>query len=150
MDWNQLEKHFSSARLGRYLVSCDGDKQRAARAYVKNVLLAEAMMPMLNVLEIALKNGIHSRLASFYKRVDWWETWTGVASFDWQMREIGSAKVKLQRRAEALTADKIVAELAFGAHCSMCTFRLCFGKNYAWCFHAARNHRGNVKPYLLH
>lgn len=114
MDWNQLEKHFYSARLGRYLVSCDGDKQRAARAYVKNVLLAEAMMPMLNVLEIALKNGIHSRLASFYKRVDWWETWTGVASFDWQMREIGSAKVKLQRRAEALTADKIVAELAFG------------------------------------
>jgi hypothetical protein len=114
MDWDSLEKHFSSARLGRYLASCNGDKPRAARAYVNNLLLAEAMMPMLNVLEIALKNGIHSRLTSFYKRGDWWQAWTNVPTFDWQMREIGSAKAKLQRRAEAATVDKIVAELAFG------------------------------------
>ncbi|WP_395825562.1 hypothetical protein [Collimonas sp.] len=73
MNWNDLEKHFSSARLGRYRASCGGDEAKAATAYVNNMLLAEAMMPMLNVLEIALKNGIHRQLSALYLRTDWWE-----------------------------------------------------------------------------
>jgi hypothetical protein len=75
MDWRDLEKHFSAARLGRYRASCNGDEARAAKAYVSNMLVAEAMMPMLSVLEIALKNGIHQRLATLYQRNDWWEAW---------------------------------------------------------------------------
>lgn len=73
MNWNDLEKHFSAARLGRYRAACGGDEVRAAQAYVNNMLLAEAMMPMLSVLEIALKNGIHRRLGTVYGRADWWE-----------------------------------------------------------------------------
>jgi hypothetical protein len=114
MDWSDLEKHFSRARLGRYRASCGGDKAKAASAYVKNIQLAEAMMPMLNVLEIALKNGIHQRLTARYSRVDWWEAWMGDPIFTWQTNEVTSAKNKLQRRAETATPDKIVAELAFG------------------------------------
>lgn len=114
MDWSDLEKHFSAARLGRYRASCNGDVNRAARAYVNNMLLAEATMPMLNVLEIALKNGVHQRLTILYKRSDWWEYWVHDPSFVWQVREVINAKAKLQRRAEALTPDKIIAELPFG------------------------------------
>jgi hypothetical protein len=114
MNWSDLEKHFSVARLGRYRASCGGDETRAARAYVNNMLLAEAMMPMLSVLEIALKNGIHRRLNILYGRVDWWEAWVGNPVFAWQLQEIASAKAKLSRRAEASTPDKIIAELAFG------------------------------------
>ena len=114
MNWNDLEKHFSAARLGRYRAACAGDEARAARAYANNMLLAEAMMPVLNVLEIALKNGIHRRLSVLYGRADYWEAWAGNADFAWQSREVATAKGKLQRRAEAVTPDKIIAELAFG------------------------------------
>ena len=114
MDWSDLEKHFSAARLGRYRASCNGDVARAAKAYVNNMLLAEATMPMLNVLEIALKNGVHQRLITLYKRSDWWDSWVSDPSFAWQVREVVSAKAKLQRRAEAFTPDKIIAELPFG------------------------------------
>ena len=114
MNWNDLEQHFSAARLGRYRASCGGDEARAARAYVNSMLLAEAMMPMLNVLEIALKNGIHRRLSGLYGRLDWWETWVGDPNFAWQSREVVSVKAKLHRRAEPTTSDKIIAELAFG------------------------------------
>jgi hypothetical protein len=114
MDWSDLEKHFSAARLGRYRASCNGDVARAAKAYVNNMLLADATMPMLNVLEIALKNGVHQRLITLYKRSDWWDSWVSDPSFAWQVREVVSAKAKLQRRAEALTPDKIIAELPFG------------------------------------
>lgn len=113
MNWSDLEKHFSAARLGRYRASCGGDETRAARAYVNNILLAEAMMPMLNVVEIALKNGIHRRLSALYGRLDWWEAWAGNPAFAWQLQEVGSVKAKLKRRTEAGTSDKIIAELAF-------------------------------------
>lgn len=114
MNWNDLEKHFSPARLGRYRASCGGDEARAAKAYANNMLLAEAMMPMLNVVEIALKNAVDRRLSALYRRPDWWEAWAGDPTFDWQMREIAAAKGKLQRRTEAATPDKIIAELTFG------------------------------------
>ncbi|WP_167359038.1 hypothetical protein [Duganella phyllosphaerae] len=115
MNWEDLEKHFSSARLGRYRASCDGDKEIATRAYVSNLLLAEAMMPLLNVLEIALRNGMHNRLALLYERADWWHDWIGRPVFDWQIREVNNAKAKLLRRAEVATPDKIVAELRGGS-----------------------------------
>lgn len=114
MDWTDLEKHFSHARLGRYRASCGGDQFRAAEAYASNLLLAEAMMPMLSVLETALKNGIHRHLSILYQRGDWWETWSGVPIFARQLEEVAAARAKLQRRNEQGTADKIVAELAFG------------------------------------
>lgn len=114
MDWSDLEKHFSPARLGRYRTACGGNETRAAEAYVNNMLLAEAMMPMLSVLEIALRNGVYRRLSMVYQRSDWWVTWDGNASFDWQRREVSNATSKLKRRLEAATPDKIIAELAFG------------------------------------
>ena len=65
MNWNDLEKHFSPARLGRYRAARGGDAEKAAADYSSNVLLSEAMMPMLNVLEIALRNGILNRTIRF-------------------------------------------------------------------------------------
>jgi hypothetical protein len=114
MNWTDLEKHFSAARLGRYRASCGGDEVRATAAYVNNMLLAEAMMPALKVLEISLKNGVHARLSALYNRTDWWESWAGNALFGWQCKQVASAKSKLTRNGENITPDKIVAELAFG------------------------------------
>jgi len=113
MDWIDLERHFSPARFGRYRIACGGDEARAEYAYLSNMRVAEAMIPMLSVLEIALKNGIHRRLTMLYKRSDWWEAW-GDAMFAWQIREVAAASTKLARRREAATPDKIIAELAFG------------------------------------
>lgn len=124
MNWTDLEKHFSAARLGRYRASCGGDEVRATTAYVNNMLLAEAMMPALKVLEISLKNGVHARLSTLYNRTDWWEAWTGQACFSWQCGQIASAKSKLTRNGENITPDKIVAELAFGFWSSL------FNKNF--------------------
>ncbi len=87
---------------------------RAAADYASNVLLSEAMVPMLNVLEIALRNGIHARLSGLYGRADWWEAWAGDPAFTWQNKEVGSAKAKLVRRHEPQTPDKVLAELTFG------------------------------------
>jgi len=54
MEWNILEKHFSAARLGRYSAARGGNRARAALDYPCNLQLAEAMMPLLHTVEIAL------------------------------------------------------------------------------------------------
>lgn len=113
MNWNDLERHFSPARLGRYKAACGNDTAAAARAYTHNLLLAEAMVPMLNVLEIALRNSIHAALTVQYGRTDWWESWTGDPAFKWQLGQIAEAKGKLARRHEVESPDKVIAELTF-------------------------------------
>ncbi|ALZ82498.1 hypothetical protein [Aeromonas hydrophila] len=114
MNWNDLEKHFSAARLGRYSAARGGDTTKAAADYSSNLLLSEAMVPMLNVLEIALRNGIHARLSKLYGRRDWWEAWQGDPGFDWQNKQVTGAKGKLRRNEEPQTVDKVLAELTFG------------------------------------
>lgn len=114
MNWEDLEKHFSRARLGRYLAARGGDTSKAANDYEKNVLLSEAMMPVLNTLEVALRNGIDARLSGLYGRRDWWDTWINDPNFSWQSKEISKVKIKLKHRRELQTPDKVLAELTFG------------------------------------
>lgn len=114
MNWIHLERHFSAARLARYKALCAGDEVGAASVYVNNMLLAGAMTPMLSVLEIALRNGIHRRMSALYQRPDWWEVLAINLAFARQTKEVNGAKDRLQRRAETATSDKIVAELNFG------------------------------------
>lgn len=114
MNWNELEKHFSPARLSRYRAARHGNTTKAAQDYSYNMQLSEAMLPMLNVLEISLRNGIHARLSHLYGRPDWWESWVGSSTFKWQNQEIAAAKAKLVRRHEHQTPDKVLAELTFG------------------------------------
>ena len=114
MNWKDLERRFSPARLGRYSGHRKGDTNRAAADYSHNVLLAEAMMPLLNVLEISLRNAIHRQLQVQYQRPDWWAAWAGDPAFSYQNRQIVDATTKLGRRRELQHPDKVVAELTFG------------------------------------
>lgn len=114
MDWAKMEKHFSCARTGRYKKARQGNEVRAAADYSRNMLLAEAMMPMLNVLEIALRNALNGRLVQLYGREDWWVAWDGKPRFARLLKSIEDVKSKLAARKERVTPDKILAELTFG------------------------------------
>lgn len=114
MPWTTLEAHLSSPRMGRYLKHCGGDKVRAVGAYTHNMLIGEAFIPALHVLEVALRNGIHSCMSSHHGRDDWYEVWVGDPDFDEQLGYVREAKRKLAQRGEPTSADKVVAELNFG------------------------------------
>lgn len=114
-----MEKHFSPARIERYKAARNGDTALAAADYTRNMLLAEAMVPMLNVLEIGLRNALHARLRHLYGRENWWESWTGLPAFDKLTHSITEAKRKLRQRRERASSDKILAELTFGFWCTL-------------------------------
>ncbi len=109
-----MERHFFRARLARYRTACDGDAGLAISDYSWNILLAEAMVPMLSVLEIALRNALHRHLVQRYAREDWWQIWDGNPCFTKLLRSVDEVCSKLASRREKATPDKIIAELTFG------------------------------------
>lgn len=153
MKWNELERHFSTARLGRFSQARNGDRARAAVDYTHNILLAEAMMPMLNILEISLRNGVHRSMTARYGRADWWTGWANDSAYSWQNKEILGAISKLNRRRERHNPDKIVAELTFGFWVSLFNsqFQLALWKDlrliFAHCPKSLRQ-RGRISAAL--
>lgn len=114
MDWQLREAVFSAPRRGRYLSKYAEDAGRAGAAYDQNVLLAQALMPALQTVEIALRNAVHHSLTRSIGRQDWW-TALPAPEFNW-LRDVASeARTKISRRKERATTDKIVAELTFGS-----------------------------------
>lgn len=114
MEWQLRETVFSVPRMGRYLNKYAGDAGRAGVAYDQNVLLAQALMPALQTVEIALRNAIHHSLSRSIGQPDWW-TALPAPEFDWLRLAVSEARTKISRRKEGATTDKIVAELTFGS-----------------------------------
>jgi len=114
-----MERNFSSARIGRYKVAREGNRALAVADYARNLRLAESMMPMLNVLEVGLRNALHARLTHLYQRDDWWVEWSGRPEFARVLRSLDEAKSKLKGRRERVIPDKVLAELTFGFWCTL-------------------------------
>lgn len=102
------------ARVGRYKASCNGDEAAAMAAYLYNILLSEALTPVLAVVEIALRNAVHRELTRHYSRDDWWNEWRTSPRFRSQVADISVVSARLGARRQPRSPDKIVAELTFG------------------------------------
>ncbi|RMO07154.1 hypothetical protein ALQ46_01589 [Pseudomonas savastanoi pv. phaseolicola] len=72
MVWQTLEAKLSTPRMSRYLKG-NRDKDRAAEAYVHNMKIAESLVSVFHVLEVAVRNGIQKEMAWEYGRDDWYE-----------------------------------------------------------------------------
>lgn len=105
-----LEGAFSKPRFTRYAINPSGAD--APTAYMHNLLLAESIMPCLHVLEVALRNAIHSQLTRQYGRPDWWESVSTFGRDDQKI--IHAAKGKITSKSHVYTPDRLISELSFG------------------------------------
>lgn len=62
IDADELEEALSLERFGRYVAWADGDKSRALELYTLKIRLSASLYIPLQVIEIALRNRIHSVL----------------------------------------------------------------------------------------
>lgn len=116
MAWQILEARLSTPRMSRYLNCHDGEVDHAVEAYTHNMRLAESLVCIFHVLEVAVRNGIQKEMIIEYKRSDWYEEWADLdmPAFQELYRKIGEAKRDLVRRRRSFGHDDIVAELSFG------------------------------------
>ncbi|MCW2308952.1 Abi family protein [Rhodobium gokarnense] len=107
-----LEEALSTERFSRYLAWSDGDRARAIELYTLNTKLSEALYVPLQMLEVALRNRIHTVMSeAFHER---WFQDDGCLLGDRQPEQLQKALTDIAEQGKEGTSGQIVAELTFG------------------------------------
>ena len=130
MDFPRHELLFSKIRLSRYYNACNGDEEKTITLYKYNILLSQALYPLISVLEVALRNGIDRELAKFYSDNKWLLTQRNqfanhpamvykgrdgnIISDHFFTEKLKKAEDKLTFRNIPISHGKLLAELTFG------------------------------------
>jgi len=112
-----IEAILSQERFARYLTWADGDHSRALALYALNTQLSEALYTPLHMLEIALRNRIHTTMTVFHGE-RWFEI-TELVQIETQRQVLVKAKEDLARDKKPPEPGRIVAALTFSFWTSM-------------------------------
>lgn len=114
---DDIEQALSLERFGRYLDWAAGDRRRALDLYTLNTRLSEALYTPLQMLEVALRNRIHTVMTS--KHHDRWFEETGLLAIEHQRLRVAEAVENLRAEHKEPTSGQIVAALTFSFWTSM-------------------------------
>lgn len=118
--WQTLVVHCSEDRLDKYLDRVAKDEISAEFLYVANHRVSESLYPLLSILEVSLRNRVHTQLTAKFSRRDWWtHEILNIHTFATNHKEkIEKAKSKIYHRSphidskQKIKASQIVAELS--------------------------------------
>jgi len=125
-----VAKAVSRPRLASYTRAAN--EIEAVAMHGRNILLSEAMYPVLHMLEVVMRNSLHDALREHLQADDWYDQgWLnpGHAAL------VRDAKAGLLDRGRPSTPDRVIAELRFGFWCGM--------------FNGAYETAGGPRPRLL-
>ena len=117
-----LEQALSTERFGRYLTWAAGDRARAVELYTLNTRVSESLYTPLQMLEVALRNRIHTVLADA-RHERWFEDKDFLLS-DRQPQQLAKAIEDIRANKKEPTPGRIVFELTFSFWTAM------FGTDY--------------------
>jgi hypothetical protein len=117
MELKSLVGALSTERLTGYQRTGRSETaEQILQRYLWNIQLCEALYPVLNLLEVTLRNTLHSALWQHTGNEDWY------ASFAFDQREaqaVQDAVNLLKRNRKPITPGAVVAEMSFGFWCSL-------------------------------
>lgn len=110
---SRLLKALSTERLAGYGNRLgDSSHLNLFSHYAWNIVLAESLYPSLQILEVALRNAIHSAASEHFGRADWYDDPRAINSRD--RDTVQKAKDILSRDQKPTEPGRVVAELNFG------------------------------------
>jgi len=109
--FQQVETALAAERLDAYRQ--DGVSPVIALArYLLNMALCETLYSPLQFAEIALRNALHTCLASRFGTPIWYDVIPALPA--WQQKQLAEARQKLQLNGKSISPGRMVAELQFG------------------------------------
>jgi hypothetical protein len=110
----QLAKTLSDQRLAAYQgrVTEDGNLNLFSH-YAWNMALSESLYPILQALEISLRNAIHHAAVDHFNQDNWFDD-RSIIHHRYNQTTIANAKLSLERQNKPIEPDRIIAELTFG------------------------------------
>lgn len=129
MHIENLHKWFSSQRFRKFEAYVNGNTSKAEELYKDNILLSEALYPVLSVFEVSLRNAIHLELEKYHGRADWYEEWRYYPDLRTPLELIDDAITQIHDRQEDINPGKIIAEMTLGFWISLFNARY---ERYLW------------------
>lgn len=122
MKYSYLEYYVSQPRLNRYLVACGNSKVKAQKLYSANLRLSQAVYPVINIFEVALRNMVHYNLSGYFNNPNWIVAEKNGFMSDPSLQrsryylknQVQKAETQLRRSSSSITAGKIIAEQSIG------------------------------------
>jgi len=115
--FEDIEQALSLERFSRYMAWAGGDRDRALELYTLNTKISESLYPPLQMLEVALRNRIHTVMSEF--RHENWFTDDGFLLVEHQKMQLAKVIEELTRENKDPTPGAIVAGLTFSFWTSM-------------------------------
>lgn len=106
-----LEVALSLERFARYVAWAGGDRTAALELYALNTRLSEALYTPLQVLELALRNRIHTIMAAAHE--ERWFQAEGLLQAPHQREQVEAALAELAREGKEPLPGRVVAALTF-------------------------------------
>ena len=108
---NSLLGAISEPRFEGYLAQAgDKDAQISLACYLWNTLLSESLYPVLQGVEVTLRNSIHKAASEKFGNAGWLDS----VLVDPEKRQLENARENLQSRGKDTVPDNLMSELNFG------------------------------------
>jgi len=66
MNYLEIKKYLSAARLTRYEIICNNDDQKVLKLYQTNLKLSQSFYPLLSLFEVVLRNALSEELTRYF------------------------------------------------------------------------------------
>ena len=104
-----LEQALSPERLYKYDAWAGGDRATALQLYALNLAVSEAFYTSLHMLEVTLRNAVHSRMSALHGPL-----WFQNPAIIHDAKQQGNITSAIQKLGPGSTPGQIVAEVTFG------------------------------------
>ncbi len=116
MRYQDYERALSAARLNKYIIASDGDRNKALALYRHNVRLCQKFYGMLNVFEIVLRNAINTHYINQLGDAEWIKNQLGPGGIleNHPHKQIVQTTIGNLSRANRYNNDRVVSSVSFG------------------------------------
>ncbi len=111
-DISRLLECLSPARLEPFYVKAGGDPWVAFHLYVHYMKISSSLLDVFHVLEISLRNRLHTKLTEKLSSENWWDKVGLLEEPD--AIEVHKAKKRLAENLYTITPGAVISELSFG------------------------------------
>ncbi len=107
-----LRTSISHQRLDAYKILSTDTEIDLVERYFWNIALCESLYPVLQNIEIALRNSIYNAATISFKDPNWFDNVRILE--EQQILSVKAAKTKIQKDRKSLTVGRTISELSFG------------------------------------
>lgn len=123
MKYKDFQKHYSYQRTNKYYKGTSKNKIKSNQLYYSNLRVAQSFYPLLNTLEVVLRNAIHRNLSLYFDDRSWICNQVNKFMSNKSLvsagnlflkKEIIKALNKIEGRNQNIVPGRVIAELSFG------------------------------------